>query len=307
MDTDKRFRVLVNPTAHAGQARRDLERSGLLRLPGVECVESNSAAHLRHLVREGQTADLDALVIAGGDGTFALALHALTDEQRVPLAILPIGSGNDFARHLGVPRLRDGIDVLQHGVARGIDLGRSEPGGRFGCVASVGLDEVGLRIIHSPRAPRSKALNIAAAVYGLCVYRPRAVRVQWEGGNFEGEIMFVAVANTRSYAGGFMVCPDARLDDGLLDLCILRRMSRLRLLWHFPRFLRGTHAVLPEVILARSPWVRIEGVGEQLPVALDGELPAVATPVEVRCEPAAVRMLTPRIVASVPEISCART
>jgi diacylglycerol kinase family enzyme len=119
--------------------------------------------------------------------------------------------------------------------------------------------------------------------------------------------MFVAVANTRSYAGGFMVCPDARLDDGLLDLCILRRMSRLRLLWHFPRFLRGTHAVLPEVILARSPWVRIEGIGGQLPLALDGELPVVTTPVEIRCEPAAVRMLTPPIAAPAPEVSCART
>jgi diacylglycerol kinase family enzyme len=128
----------------------------------------------------------------------------------------------------------------------------------------------------------------------LCVYRPRAVRVSWQGGAFEGEVMFVAVTNTRSYGGGFQVSPGARLDDGLLDLCIVRRTGRGRLLWHFPRVFRGAHGGLPEVTLAATPWVRIEAEGEALPVALDGELPQAATPIEFRCEPGALRVLAPR-------------
>ena len=105
--------------------------------------------------------------------------------------------------------------------------------------------------------------------------------------------MFVAVTNTRGYGGGFLVSPGARLDDGLLDLCIVRRTGKGRLLRHFPRILRGTHGVLPEVILAASPWVRVEGLDGPLPVALDGELPSSATPVELRCEPGALWVLAP--------------
>lgn len=296
MTSCKRIRVLVNPTAHGGRARRDLAHSGLLGWPGVECVETTSAEHLCRLVREGQVAELDALAIAGGDGTFALAAGAVTEPQRVPLALLPLGSGNDFARHLGIPGLREGLHVLRHGTPRGIDLGRAEPGGRFGCAASVGLDEIGLRLLHRLRVPRSKAAYVLAGLCALCVYRPPVVRVSWEGGAFEGAISFLAVTNTRSYAGGFRVCPEARLDDGLLDLCLVRRMARPRLLWHFARFRRGDHTALPAVTMARSPWVRIESVGGAVPVLLDGELPAVPAPVELRCEPAAVKMLTPALV-----------
>ena len=83
------------------------------------------------------------------------------------------------------------------------------------------------------------------------------------------------------------------MDDGALDLCIVGGTGRGRLLTQFPRILKGTHGVMPEVTQATSPWVHLEGVDGELPVALDGELPRLATPVELRCEPAAVRVLAP--------------
>src|SRR4051812_30963571 len=111
MKTEKRVRVIVNPTAHSGRAWRTLERAGLLDgdPPGVrvEWIESRSAAHLGELVRVAQDDDLDALGLAGGDGTVTLALAGLDDlrdaggkarANRVPIGILPVGSGNDFAR-----------------------------------------------------------------------------------------------------------------------------------------------------------------------------------------------------------------
>jgi diacylglycerol kinase family enzyme len=226
-----------------------------------------------------------------------LALAALTGPNRVPLALLPAGSGNDFARDLAIPRgLADAFAVLETGTPRWVDVARAGPGGRYCCVASVGLDELALRYIHGAWLPRSKALNICSSLRALWAYRPRPVRVAWQGGRFEGEVMFVAVTNTRGYGGGFLVSPGARLDDGLLDVCIVRRTGRGRLLWQFPRILKGTHGVLPEVTLAASPWVRLEGVKGELPVALDGELPRSATPVELRCEPRAVQILVPAAV-----------
>ena len=225
----------------------------------------------------------------------ALALSALKGANRVPVGVLPVGSGNDFAKDVGVPRALVGaLAALVSGRWRWVDCARVSPGeARLCCVASLGLDELALRIVHGSRFPRSKALNLYASLRGLLAYTPRPLRVSWQGGAFEGEVMFAAVTNTKSYAGGFMVSPGARVDDGLLDVCIVKRSSRARLLANFPRILTGTHGVLPEVVLASSRWVRLESPGEPFRFSLDGELPAQTTPVEITCEPRALRVLSP--------------
>jgi diacylglycerol kinase (ATP) len=278
-------KVLVNPSAGRGSRRlASLRRAR----PDVEWIESDSAAHFGALVREALHGST-RVAIAGGDGTVALAAAALDGPNRAPLAILPAGSGNDFAHDLGVPRALDAaLALAEAGRPRWVDLARAGAR-RFCCVASVGLDELALPIVHRARR-RSKLLNVWAALRALVAYRPRVVRVAWDGGAFEGPIMFVAVTNTRSYAGGFRVSPAAQLDDGALDLCIVRASGKARLVGNFPRILRGTHGALPEVILARSAWVRLDA-DEPLPVALDGELPVDTTPIELRCEPAALQVI----------------
>jgi diacylglycerol kinase (ATP) len=299
MSVPKHIRVIVNPTSHWGRVRKALQRAHLLeaRSEGmrVEWVESHSAEHYRELVRQAQSDEIDVMGLAGGDGTVALAISALDGPNRVPIGLLPVGSGNDFAIDLQIPRaLPRAFALLTSGGARWIDLGRAEPGGdRYCCVAAVGLDELALRIIHGSGLPRCKALNIYATLRALWVYRPRPVRVEWQSGMFEGDVMFVAVTNTRGYGGGFMVSPGARLDDGLLDLCIVRRTGRMHLIRNFPRIFNGTHNEMPEVTLATSPWVRLTGMDGTLPVALDGELPKLTTPVELRCEPRALQVIAP--------------
>jgi diacylglycerol kinase (ATP) len=276
-------KVLVNPSARSGRAPRALER---LRQghPGVEFVESRSPEHLQSLVRAAEQDGDEWLGLAGGDGTVALAAAALDGGNRVPWRLLPVGSGNDFAAHLGIRR-----PTLAAGELRHVDLGRA--GERsFCCVASLGLDALALEIVHRSRWPRGKALNLYAAVRGLCAWRPKRVRITWDSGAFDGEIAFVSVTNTRSYAGGFQVSPSARLDDGKLDLCIVAAAGRARLLRQFPRILAGTHGDLPEVILAQSRSLRIESE-TPLPVALDGELPSLMTPLTLECRPAALSVL----------------
>jgi diacylglycerol kinase (ATP) len=296
---ERRIRVIVNPSAHSGRAWKTLRAAGLVeaRPEGtvVEWVESRSAAHLVELVAQAQEERFDALGLAGGDGTVFLALSALPHQNRVPLGFLPVGSGNDFARDCGAPRdLPGAFAALVGGTVRSVDVARSFPDNhRYCCIAAVGLDELALRIIYASWWPRSRALNIYAALRALAVYRPRAVEVEWEGGGFSGEVMFVAVTNTRSYGGGFQVSPRARIDDGRLDICIVKRTGRLRLIGKFPRILKGTHGDEPEVVLAQSPWVKLRADGEPLPVPLDAELGAAITPVELRCEPASLRVLVP--------------
>lgn len=308
----RRIRVLINPGARRGRAPRSLERAGLLSAKPegarVEWITSRSSAHFAELVEQAQADDLDAIGLAGGDGTVAMAAGALSRPNKIPFGILPIGSGNDFAADVGVPRdLTAAFSVLLRGEPRRVDIGRAGAlarggdaptaktivGAAYCCVASVGLDELALRTIHASRLPRSKALNIYASLRALLAYRPRRARLTWEGGSFEGELMFAAVTNTQSYGGGFRVSPAARLDDGLLDLCIFRRAGRARLIGQLPKVLRGTHGGVPEVLQAKSPWVRVEGDGAELPFTLDGELPRAETPVELRCEPGGLVVLAP--------------
>ncbi len=289
-----RVRLLVNPSARGGRGLRALRRRLVVAGIDAEPCASRSPEHFAELVRAAVGEGCEAVALAGGDGTVALALNAAPDPGPVSWALLPTGSGNDFARDLGLRDLAGAIGVLRSGVPAAVDVARASWGShsrRYCCVASVGLDELALRLIHGSRWPRCKALNVVSVLRALGRYEPRRVRVLWPGGQFEGEVMFVAVTNTRGYGGGFLVSPAARIQDGLLDLCIVRRTGRLRLLADFPRILRGTHAGLPEFVQAQAPWVRIEGVGAELQVALDGELPEARTPVELRCEPGAVRML----------------
>lgn len=317
--TDCRIKIIINPSARSGrgQARLRALLAADRQLSALPCVESRDPEHFRELVQAAQdrTAGLAALAIAGGDGTVTLALDALSQpgvSQRVPLCLLPTGSGNDFVNDLqGSRELTCGLRILRQGPsawqARWVDAGQAQPVlGRaqsFCCVASVGLDELALRRIHGSRFRRSQALNLTAALLGLWQYRPRRVAITWQGGSFDGEIMFAAVTNTRSYGGGFRVSPDARLDDGQLDLCIVPAMAKARLLWHFPRILRGTHGALPGVILSQSPWVTLRSAdrdGSELPLCIDGELPQHSTPVRLHCKPRRLLVLGPSSAAVAP-------
>lgn len=295
--TGRLVRVVVNPSARSWRGPRalrgleDAAPSGL----AVEWVVSRSAAHLRDLVAEAeQSGRHHAVAVAGGDGSVRHALAALGAPNRIPFGVIPIGSGNDFACDAGIPRdARAALRVLAGGVVRAVDVGRAGDA-RFCCVASVGLDEVALDVVHHSGFPRCRALNMVAALWALLTYKPRPLRIFWQGGSLEGEVMFAAVTNTRGYGGGFLVSPGARVTDGVLDLCIVRRASRLDLLSKFGRILRGTHAGLPQVVLAQSPWVTIEDLGgRRTSAALDGELPDTRTPVSIHCQPGGLRLLVP--------------
>jgi hypothetical protein len=96
-----------------------------------------------------------------------------------------------------------------------VDVGQvGFDGPRDCCVASVGLDEIVLDVVHHSGLPRGKALNLLAALWPLITYRPRPLRIRWQGGQLEDEVMFVAVTNTRGYGGGFLVSPGAHVNDG---------------------------------------------------------------------------------------------
>ena len=164
------------------------------------------------------------------------------------LGILPVGGGNDLARVLGVDREpRRAAERAVEATPRRIDLGRLE-GRAFAGVLGLGIDgDVSRRVAQGLRwLPGGLAYAWATL---LCVPRFRApwVRVDYEGGSFEGRVLIAALANSPVFGGGMRIAPAARLDDGWLDLVIVERVAPATVLRVFPRVYSGTHVDHPAV------------------------------------------------------------
>lgn len=268
--------------------------------------------------------EVDAILVLGGDGTIHRHLPQLVRLQ-LPVLVVPHGSGNDFARALNLGRVSAALAAWRHFVSRPddvapdnvrrIDLGvisklsspgssalanASEPRGHyFCCVGGVGLDaEVARRANRLPRAIRRRGgylLSLLPALYG---FQPLAMKIRAPRGHssalntqYDGRVMVLAFANTPTYGGGIMIAPQAQLDDGKLDICVVGPMGRARLLRLFPSVYSGHHLDVPEVKYFQSDYLQIE-TEKPSAVYADGEY-VCETPVKVTVQRAALKVIVP--------------
>lgn len=246
----------------------------------------------------------DVAVLFGGDGTLHRHLSTLV-ELEIPLLVVPCGSGNDFARALNLGSVGSAVRAWRTFVETGanlrsIDLGTlSNPGSPalepkyFSCIAGVGIDsEIARRANALPRWLRGKG-GYALSVPGeLLRFSPLPMKV-CHNGTVEAfkPTLLAAVANAPSYGGGMKIAPRARLDDGKLDVCIVRGMDRFKLFCLFPTVYFGRHLDFPEVEYMQAPAVKIE---TELPldVYADGEYIA-QTPVEFGVAAKVLKVVVP--------------
>jgi YegS/Rv2252/BmrU family lipid kinase len=287
--------LIVNPVAGGGRAARiapTAERALAGHGLQVRRCDTRDLDHARALALEAAQAG-ETLVALSGDGM----VGAIADVARgVPdslLGVVPGGRGNDLARVLGIPE--DPVAacaVIAAGVVRKVDLGEVD-GRAFVGIASAGFDSDANRIA-----------NEAPSRLGNLVYAYGALRalLSWRAARFEVELKpsgerlsftgyTIAIANSGVYGGGMRLAPDARLDDGLLDIVAIEHVRRLRFLANLPKVFRGTHVRLPSVRVLRAAEVSIAA---DRPFALyaDGD-PIAQLPARVRALPGAVRMLVP--------------
>ncbi|HZV01795.1 MAG TPA: diacylglycerol kinase family protein [Planctomycetota bacterium] len=295
-------RVIVNPSAGGGRAGERARAVRTLleeRLGPLEWLESDSAEHLLALAREAALRGDPRVIVAGGDGAAHFAANGVAGTGTA-LGILPVGTGNDIAYAAGVPRdVEIACDTFAAGHVRALDVGVA--GGRvYCCVLGVGMDSAALERIN-----RARFLRRGHLLYSLCAlqtaisYRPELVRIGWDEGHWEGEVVFAAVTNTKSYAGGMKITPLARVDDGLLDLCVIPKLGVVRTLASFQRVLSGRHVGMPGIVMAQSAGFSIES-HRPVRVTLDGELTELTTPIDVRVLPGALRVLGSPVAPSVP-------
>jgi diacylglycerol kinase (ATP) len=297
-----RLALAVNPVSGRGRGRQAGEQvTHRLAQAGMDVVplSAGSGTELAEQIRVALDDGVDALVVVGGDGMVNLGVN-LTAGSGVPLGIIPAGTGNDIARALELPvgdpaaAADTVLAVLSAGSPRRIDgvrcLDADQGVHWFAGVLGAGFDALVNERANGwswPRGPMRYNLAIARE---LPVFRPRAYRLVLDGELWCSEAMLVAIANGPSYGGGMRVCPDARVDDGLLDVLVVEPISRREFVRIFPRVYAGTHVQHPRVVIRRARRVQVSAEG--IVGYADGERLA---PLPLSCEavPQALALLAP--------------
>lgn len=290
----RNIQVIANPSAGRGKASRAarrliraLEQRGL----PFELHTTQGRGHAEELARSAVEQGAEVVLACGGDGTLHEAAQALA-HSATALAPLPAGRCNDFCRSLGRGLGPEQMaQALLNGQDRVLDLARVN--GRVYCtVGAVGFDAEVTRYVDQMRSPLwGKPAYIYAVLRVLSSYQFPEVRLTWDEGEYEGPILMAAVANTPTYGNAIRIAPEARADDGLLDVCLVRPAGFFRVMGLLPTVLKGQHGGLPEVSFLRTRRISLES-SRPVPMWADGE-PVTSSPLSVQIEPQALRVLLP--------------
>jgi diacylglycerol kinase (ATP) len=288
------LKVIYNPAAGRGRARRNVrEVEEYLRARGarVDCEPSTGPDDLVRIAAESSRAGYDRVVVCGGDGTVNLAIREF-DLAKGTLGVIPTGSGDDFAKVMGIPRnIRRACDVVIGGTVREVDVALAN-GLRYLGVAGLGFDsEVADFANRNVRFLRGSAVYLYAIFRVLPRFTPRPVCIRTEDGIRNENIMFAAIGNTRQYGGGIRITPDAVIDDGLLDICIVHQTTRMELLKTLPKAYTGAHVKSAFVEMGRGKSFEFSS-DTAMAVYADGE-PLTRTPVVFGLAGERLRVLTP--------------
>jgi diacylglycerol kinase (ATP) len=247
---------------------------------------------LKAEIIELSKADSDLIVVAcGGDGTFHLALNALPD-MNIQLAVMPLGTGNDFARYLSIGKPNQGISILGEGAAISMDMGTIEltDGSivRFAGIASCGFDAQVNERANTYRGPAGTLKYLAALAMELVNLKSWELNVSADGGASRTDnFTLIAVGNTSSYGGGLKMCPTANAYDQRFEITYVENVSRRLLVRVLPKVFWGGHTKHRQV--TQSSNQRIEISGDSFPVYADGEKIGYG-PVAITLHPGAMRV-----------------
>ena len=295
--------LILNPACGRGlgkKLRPRVERG--LKLAGIpyDLVETTGPGHALTLAREAVDAGVTTVLCAGGDGTIHEAANGLLQAPpaddgatRAALGAIPIGTGNDFAKLLGVFKLP--AEVAAERVAdaseRIFDVGRVI-GEYFTNSLGIGFDAEVVRQANKLTHLRGLAVYVVAVYKTFATFRAPVLEVASEAHRETGAMMMLECSIGISAGGGFYLTPQADPSDGLLDVCLIRKVGLVKFLRYVPRVLSGDHTSLPEVAMLKTASLTIRSPEEPLLLHLDGEL---RTPesrqIEVTLSPKRLRVL----------------
>ena len=275
--------LAINPKSGKGHARKRAivakDYFAGLGFP-VEILEGHSLDDFREkFVLKIEHESISGVVAFGGDGFIHEIIQHIVHRE-IPLGVIPCGTGNDFARSLGVNQLSmtQQMNLIAQSKIRSIDLGRVDERW-FAAILSSGFDAVVNDRANQMKWPRGRMRYNIAMIEKIVQLRAHSYRIRLDGDHIDVEATLVTVANGPSYGGGMKVCPDAKLNDGLFDVMVLGKVSRTELLKVFPKVYSGRHVGHPAVTFYRCREIEIIGSGSSF---ADGE-PISSLPLSAEC------------------------
>ena len=282
--------LIYNPYAGHKQAKKllpQVEASFTRRNIDFDLRLTDYPEHAVEIVRDTNFKNYDGIVAAGGDGTLFETVNGYfqnRSKHRIPLGVLPTGTGNAFARDLDVDvsRWEEAVEIIGLGRTRKVDVGRFHTHGQdyhflnimgLGFVADVTKTAQGMKFLG----------NVAYTLgvfYQTTFLKTHHLTIEIDGEILKRENIFVEISNTR-YTSNFLMAPNARIDDGFLDVTLLGKINRRRLLSCFPKIFTGEHIYLDEVETFQAKHINIKTDVTKV-LTPDGELIGI-TPVEVEC------------------------
>ena len=322
------FILIANPISGKGKAK-DVAEQGYAALTESgqqgQLVLTSASGDAKRFAHEAVSTGIQFVIACGGDGTLHEVVNGIATVPDVTLGVLPCGRGNDFAAAVGIPlKPEAAIATLLSGTPIRVDLGHcynsSQPSAvshqqedvtssetslpkaesrkptadyYFITIATCGYDtEVSRRAAKGTPLFAGTASYAYAAVETLFYYEPPVVRLEGDFGIHEGPLLLAATGITSRYGGGFQIVPNARIDDGLFDVCIVRPVSSLTVLRLLVTLFWGGHVSHPAVSMHQTRTLKIETDTPMLLYA-DGE-PMCETPATIEIIKDGLIVMSPR-------------
>ncbi|MCI0515461.1 diacylglycerol kinase family lipid kinase [candidate division KSB1 bacterium] len=246
--------LLVNPQAGRKKGQETADQAvNLLRQKGHQ-VETRFTKHARQMYTLAAAAvqeNWDGIVAVGGDGTLFEVINGMMSTNPalpIPLGTLPVGTGNSFSRDLQIRDFAGAVEKISNGQTRRVDLGQYDSS--EGTQYFINLLGFGFVADVAQIAQRYKRLGALSYAIGVLIKTIRLeifhLELEIDGRRLERENCFVEICNSQKTGGDMLIAPQAKIDDGLLDVIILNRISRIGVLKAFPKIFDGTHLDIPE-------------------------------------------------------------
>lgn len=259
-----------------------------------EAVQTEFAGHGTGIIKNLDFEKYDGIAASGGDGTLFEIINGYFENKsvkKIPIGAIPIGRGNAFARDLDlVPeKWEESIQVIAGGKTKFVDLGFCKTAKTqfyfcnilgFGFVTDVAQTAFNLRAFGH----LSYILGVFHRTISL---KPYSLRIEIDGKVFERENIFAEISNTRYTGKDFLMAPSAQFEDGLLDVTLLNKLTRARLLQALPKIFTGEHVKMKEVETFKARQIKVETIPNKL-LTPDGQL-MESTPIEIECIPKAIQ------------------
>jgi YegS/Rv2252/BmrU family lipid kinase len=278
---------IANATAGRGRAGKkisklitSLNEHGL----DFEVELTKAPLHATELAANAIENGYRKIAVVGGDGTLNETVNGIMKsgkQKDMVLGIIPEGGGNDFSMNFNLSNKIDrAIAILKKEKTVPIDLGQIEDF-FFVNALGMGFDAHVARLSNSIKHLNGLPRYIAAVLKALVNLKKFTALITLDNSSLEGSFLLCSIGNGLSTGGGFLLTPEARIDDGLLDICYIKRVTRSRFLSLLPRAIKGRHLKEPEVIIHQSREIQIK-TDEILPIYFDGELPILNNPYDFK-------------------------